>query len=167
VNVTRNCLELLILHSAVATLRHLVAVSTHRADHHDIILDIFVSGLEHWMSGTCLATDDYPLVYHDLIQSQAAIGCNQLLCGRVSVLWAKHIDEFLSSQPKTHPSSSGHLWVKNMIIHLWDQFSSSGKRATRWYMVPTHPNKRNAGKLDSFESFINSTSYVQTFYQVI
>jgi hypothetical protein len=57
-----------------------------------------------------------------LIQSQPSIGWNQLLRGRMSVLWATHIDEFLSSKPTSHPSSSGHLWVKSMILKLWDQF---------------------------------------------
>jgi hypothetical protein len=107
---------------AVSTLRQLAAVSIKRSDHHDIILDIFVSGLEHWMSGICLPVTDYPSEFHDLIQSQELIGWNQLLRGRVSILWAKHVDELVSSKPTHHPSSSGHLWVKSMILKLWDQF---------------------------------------------
>jgi hypothetical protein len=107
---------------AVSTLRQLTSVSLNRSEHHDIILDIFVSGLEHWMAGTCLSPDDYPPAFHDLIHSQASIGWNQLLRGRVSILWATHIDEFLSTKPTRHPSSSGQLWVKSMILHLWDQF---------------------------------------------
>jgi hypothetical protein len=107
---------------AVSTLRQLATVSVKRSEHHDIILDILVSGLEHWMDGTSLSPDSYPSTFHDLIKSQTSIGWNQLLRGRVSILWAKHIDEFLSSQPTSHPSSSGHLWVKSMLLTLWDQF---------------------------------------------
>jgi hypothetical protein len=107
---------------AVSTLRQLTTVSVNRSEHHDIILDIFVSGLEHWMAGTSLSQASYPSAFHDLIQSQSSIGWNQLLRGRVSILWAKHIDEFLSSKPTSHPSSSGHLWVKSIFLTLWDQF---------------------------------------------
>jgi hypothetical protein len=106
----------------VSTLRHLAAVSVKRSDHHDIILDIYVSGLEHWMSGTPLLSSDYPATFHDLIASQESIGWNQLLRGRVSILWAKHIDEFLATKSTNHPSSSGHLWVKSMTLTFWDQF---------------------------------------------
>jgi hypothetical protein len=106
----------------LVTLRHLVAVSLKQSEHHDIILDIYVSGLEHWMSGTTLLLSDYPTKFHDLIASQESIGWNQLLCGRLSILWAKHIDEFPATKPTHHPSLSGHLWVKLMTLTLWDQF---------------------------------------------
>jgi hypothetical protein len=107
---------------SVSTLRQLTTVSTSRPDHHDIILDIFVSGLEQWMSGASLSPVSYPPEFHDLIQSQASIGWSQLFRGRFSILWAIHIDEFLSSGPTSHPSSSGHLWAKSMLLKLWDQF---------------------------------------------
>ena len=107
---------------AEATLRQLSSVSRHRPEHHDIILDIFVTGLEHWMSGSHISPAAYPARFHDLIRSQASIGWNQLLRGRVSILWATHIDEFLASKPTSHPSSSGSLWIKNMHLTLWDQF---------------------------------------------
>lgn len=107
---------------ATATLKQLATVSTSRSDHHDIILDIFVSGFEQWMGGSCLSPDSYPLLFRDLIESQAAIGWNQILRGRVSILWAKYIDEALSLKSPSHPSSSGHLWVKSMILKVWERF---------------------------------------------
>jgi hypothetical protein len=107
---------------ATSTLRQLSTVSRSRPDHHDIILDIFLSGIEQWMSGSCLLKDSYPVQFHDLIQSQEAIGWNQILRGRVSILWAKHVDEALALKSKSHPSSSGHLWVKAMVLKFWERF---------------------------------------------
>jgi hypothetical protein len=60
-------------------------------------------------------------VFHDLIQSQTSIGCNRILRGRISILWAKPIDEALSSMANSHRSSSGHLWVKSMIHKFWER----------------------------------------------
>jgi hypothetical protein len=101
----------------------LITVSTSCSDHHhDIILDIFVSGIEQWMSDSCLSTESYPLVFHDLIQSRMSIGWNQIICDCVSILWAKHIDEALVFKSISHPSSSGHLCVKSMSLKFWERF---------------------------------------------
>ena len=107
---------------STATLLQLVNVSLARSDHHDIILDIFVSGLSQWMTGSCLSADSFPVAYHDLIRSQASIGWNQILRGRVSILWATHIDEALALKSTSHPSASGQLWVKSMVLKFWERF---------------------------------------------
>jgi hypothetical protein len=86
------------------------------------------------------------------MQFQAAIGWNQVLHGRISILWAKHIDEFLSSKSTTHPLLSGHMWVKNVFLQLWDQFF-----VVLW-------EERNAvvhgSDFDYFQSFTNYTAQI-------
>jgi hypothetical protein len=85
-----------------------------------VLIDLLTEGLQQWLRETTNPPSTRFPQYNQLIDSQSAIGWEQLLFGRWSQLWAYHQLAFLkrNNQPIT-PTNHGDGWASQIITLIW------------------------------------------------
>jgi hypothetical protein len=102
------------------SLRQAILKLHERRDMNPVLIDLIAEGLQHWLRETTNPPSTRFPQYDQLIESQSAIGWEQLLFGRWSQLWAYHQLEFLkrNNQPIT-PTNHGDGWASQIITLIW------------------------------------------------
>jgi hypothetical protein len=71
--------------------------------------------------------EEYRALYND----QARIGWTQLFHGRFSKLWAQSVDRHLKTLEVDRRTHAGQIWVKKVIIKLWDALHETWKERNK------------------------------------
>ena len=87
-------------------------------------MDILIDGLTHWFANTAFLKEDYPALYHRLIEQQEHLGWHQILLGRFSTLWCDLQNSHLRRSPSTGGKHSGTSWILSMILTIWTEVQS-------------------------------------------
>jgi hypothetical protein len=93
-----------------------------------VLADILRDGIQRWLrSESYLPLDQYPVLYHPLIDSQNKIGWNQIFRGRFSTQWSTLQHRHLKQHEWVTPYRHGRSWTsftsKHFLskwIDLWD-----------------------------------------------
>jgi endonuclease/exonuclease/phosphatase family metal-dependent hydrolase len=87
------------------------------------LLDILRDGLMRWHQQTHPPSlTSYPAIYHRLLESQNAIGWDQLYKGRWSTHWARLQDRHISKLHTDSETHSGQQWATRLSRILIDQW---------------------------------------------
>ena len=147
----------------VRFLRNLATYCNSKPCTSQALLDVLIQGLSNWLQITTSATlhdgfvdghldaSKFPDHFLGLITAQNSIGWGQLFRGRVSNLWVYHHDQYVSEQKLTDVKNSGSIWMKQVILQLWDHLfalwenrnqlihgSDSSNRASRRKTILRH-----------------------------
>jgi hypothetical protein len=87
-----------------------------------VIKAILVNGLTSWLDDVPPDFRGIPSEYHELIESQTAIGWYHILLARMSTQWSSYQEKFLRQHTNRHKSLSGKKWTRQIctiIITSW------------------------------------------------
>jgi ribonuclease HI len=103
-----------------STLRQALLKHLDRTDSDPILTDLLIEKLHHWFQETETPPTTRFDQYQQLVDSQTAIGWDQLIFGRWSQLWTHHQLEFLkrNNKPITN-TNHGTGWASSIIQIIW------------------------------------------------
>ena len=90
-----------------------------------ILQDILIHGLKRWFRfETDLPVTGYPLITHDLINAQNAIGWRQIFNGRMCTEWADLQGKWLRQISNDDKKLSGQLWTSAITGRTWTSWQT-------------------------------------------
>ncbi len=86
------------------------------------LLDVVIAGLHSWFNDTSFPFSDFPESLQPLLESQEAIGWEQLLYGRWSLLWREHQSRYLKRTRTEETLFNGGVnWLGTIIKTIWQR----------------------------------------------